>query len=193
MRPLPFPTVAVMLLAAIAGLLACDGQTAITEPDPGAEEPTQTTDGLPHGPLAAPNDTAGAELPSDVEIEVRQDLMDRWNAAVTAGDSAIDLHWAAFDQFPHPTYKGGSAEAYRAFAAVLLVFFQAGDNFDFLTRNRLFTLHLTYVFPSGASGLDTTFQALATNFAAPDGFGDIPLDVRNALQGIAEQIQSAPR
>ena len=114
--------------------------------------------------------------------------MARWNATATAGDTAFDFRWATFNQFPHPTFKGGSADAYRAFAVVLLGFFQARDNFDFLTRNQLFTLHLTYVFPNGAIGFDTSFQALATAFAAPDGFGAIPLEVRQALHWFADRM-----
>jgi hypothetical protein len=179
-------TVAFALFAALAALPACDGRTAL--PDPGSKE---ASNGLPNAALSAPASTpdAGGEPPTEAPAEVQQDLMARWNAVATAGDSAFDFHWTVFEAFPHPTYKGGSAPAYQAFAAVLLAFFQGGDNFDFLFRNHLFTLHLTHVFPSGQSGLDTTFQALATFFAAPGSFGDIPLDVRQGLQGFVDRMQ----
>jgi len=185
-------------LLAVTALLACDERTAIVDPEPGSSESPDASKGLPNGSLVAPLATTDAEAeppttepPAEVRIEVREDLMARWNGAASAADSAFQFQWTVFEQFPHPTYKGGSADAYRAFATVLLAFFQAGDNFDFLARNHLFTLSLTYVFPSGASGLDTTFQALAISFAAADGYGDIPLDVRRALQGIADRIQFA--
>ncbi len=194
MRPMPFAavagTVVTAFIAAVVGLPACDSPTALSDPDPGADEPGSATNASPTGSLSAPVDAtdAGAETPTEGRSGVEQDLMARWNAVATAGDAAFDFRWATFNQFPHPTFKGGSAEAYRAFAAVLLEFFQAQDNFDFLARSGLFTLHLVYVFPSGAIGLDTSFQALATSFAAPDGFGAIPLEVRQALQELADRM-----
>jgi len=34
------------------------------------------------------------------------------------------------DQFPHPTFKGGSAEAYGLFAEVIFGVLPSGDNFE---------------------------------------------------------------
>lgn len=196
MRSLPFAivgrTVVTALLAAVGGLSACDSRTSLWDPEPGSDEPDSTTSIPTTGSPIAPVDItvdAGAESPTAAGPGVEQDLLARWNAAASAAEVAFDFHWATFNQFPHPTFKGGSAEAYRAFAAVLLAFFQAGDNFEFLTRNQLCTFHLVYVFPNGGIGFDTSFQALAMAFAAPDGFGAIPFEVRQALQGFADRMQ----
>src|SRR4051812_20919654 len=81
--------------------------------------------------------------------EIQQSLMSCWNvvaAGVTTMAGGGDFLWNVFDQFPHPTFKGGSAEAYEHFAGVLVAFFENGDNFDYLAKNRLFTLPLLYVF-----------------------------------------------
>ena len=116
------------------------------------------------------------------------DILTRWNAIADAQASTFDFHWGEVDQFPHPTYKGGTAEAYRAFADVLLAFFAAGDNFAFLSAHHRFDVPLRYVFPSGQSGLDTSFRALATSFASAASFGDIPLATRTGLQGFADRM-----
>jgi hypothetical protein len=184
---------AMALVAATSA--ACDDRTAIVDSDPRPN--AQAPDASTGAPATAGNlDTAGAVQTdgtgnAGADVELVQDVMARWNAAAAATSSTFDFHWAAFEQFPHPTYKGGSAQAYQDFAAVLLAFFQAGDTFDFLAHHHLFTLHLTYTFPSGQSGLDTTLQALVTSFANPDGFGNVPSDVRQALRDIADRISSA--
>jgi hypothetical protein len=104
--------------------------------------------------------------------------------------SNFNFEWTAFTQFPHPTYKGGSAEAYQVFAVVLLNFFQADDNFGFLSANHLFGLRLRYIFPSGQSGLDTSFAELAAYFSSPSAFGNIPAPTRMNLGVISERIKS---
>jgi hypothetical protein len=119
---------------------------------------------------------------------VDADILTRWNAIADKQASTFDFHWSVVDQFPHPTYKGGTAEAYRAFAEVLLAFFAAGDNFDFLSAHHRFDVPLRYVFPSGQIGLDTSFRKLATSFASPASFGDIPLATRTRLQGFADRM-----
>ncbi len=115
--------------------------------------------------------------------------MDRWNAAVSAAGSGIDFHWLEYDQFPHPTFKGGTEEAYGQFAAVLLQFFQQGDDFAFLANGNLFTTPLLYVFPSGQVGIDTSFEQLAMQFSSSTGFGDAPLDTRQALAAFLARMQ----
>jgi hypothetical protein len=191
-RAVPFT--ATMLLA--AGVPSCQGDTAILEADPTGQPPadaTPATTAVTTPPASEPQAPPSSAQPSDtpaVTAELGRDLMARWNAVVPAADSTFDFHWRAFEQFPHPTYKGGSAEAYRAFATLLLAFFQQGDDFDFLARNHLFGLELVYVFPSGANGLSTNFAELAASFAAPDGYGAIPADTRQALQAIADRIAS---
>src|SRR5262252_7492732 len=127
------------------------------------EPPTSTTDATTT-PTTPPVDTQ----------EVQQSLLARWNAVSGAPVDGFDFRWNTFNQFPHPTFKGGTAEAYQAFAKVLLAFFDAGDNFDFLSRNHLFRLHLIYVFPSGQTGLDTNFEDLAVYLTNTDGFPNVP-------------------
>ena len=116
----------------------------------------------------------------------QQDLMNRWNAAADVAATAIDFHWPAYDQFPHPTFKFGTEEAYQQFAEVLLLFFQR--DFDFLAQNHLFQTRLRNVFSSGQVGLDTTFQELATDFSSSTAFGNIPDATRQELKGFLDRM-----
>jgi len=119
---------------------------------------------------------------------ISQQLMSRWNQAADSLLGTFTFHWSKFDQFPHPTYKGGSAEAYQSFAQVLLTFLQRGDDFDFLEHNSLIDLHLVYVFPSGQSGLDTSFRQLITDFSTGTTWANIPSATRNSLQQYADKL-----
>ena len=110
-------------------------------------------------------------------------LMTRWNGAVDAVKVPIDFHWPSFDRFPHPTYKGGSSQAYEQFAAVLLKFLQ--DNADFLASEDLFQTELRDVFPSGQVGLRTSFRELAAEFSATKS-GDIAAKTREALAAFVD-------
>jgi hypothetical protein len=141
------------------------------------------------GGIAGGGSGSTAGSPGSVDVTtVDADILNRWNEIADAQASTFDFHWGEVDQFPHPTYKGGTAEAYRAFAEVLLAFFAAGDNFAFLSEHHRFDVSLRYVFPSGQSGLDTSFRALATSFASAASFGDIPLATRTGLQGFADRM-----
>jgi hypothetical protein len=167
---------AVLALTVTCGL-ACDARAPIgadTTLGPG-------TDGVT---------TSDPQEPAPDPAQVRAELMARWNAAADSVPATLDFHWSTFDQFPHPTYKGGTVEAYQQFAVVLLAFFHAPGNFGFLAQNHLFTLHLTYVFPSGQVGLDTTFQQLATTFASPTAYGDLSDSMRTAFADVAARIAS---
>jgi len=172
----------VMTMTVSVAFTACDGRGAL--PDLGVAP------GQPGG-----NATGGTTGTTPVDTaEVRQSLLARWNAVASTGGPTFDFQWTTFEQFPHPTYKGGSSEAYRAFATVLLAFFRNGDDFDFLGRNHLFQLPLVYVFPSGQNGLDTSFEALAKSFSASGAYGDIPADTQQALAAFAVRMDdpSAP-
>jgi len=173
------------LMVACGAASGCGGRPLVGEPSPPADagSPMTTTDATP------PTDTNPNTAPIDTP-EIEQSLMARWNAVASTPVDAFDFFWSTFNQFPHPTYKGGSAEAYQAFAKVLLAFFDSGDNFDFLARNRLFQLHLIYVFPSGQNGLDTNFEALAIYLTNTDGFPSVPADTRNALGAYVDRIKS---
>lgn len=171
------------------GAAGCEGRPLV-EPSPPVRPGTSTTT---TADAATPSDatppTTAPTTPVDTP-EVEQSLLARWNAVASAPVDGFDFHWNTFNQFPHPTFKGGSAEAYQAFAKVLLAFFDDGDNFDFLARNRLFKLHLIYVFPSGQTGLDTNFEDLAVYLTKSDGFPDVPADTRNALAAYVDRIKA---
>jgi hypothetical protein len=63
---------------------------------------------------------------------------------------------------PHPTFKGGSVEAYHQFALVLVAFYERGDNFAYLAQNHLFN------YPLSSHGLITTFLDLTALVLASD-------------------------
>jgi len=124
---------------------------------------------------------------------LKTDLLSRWNAvgdSVTVKDFGT-FHWGNFDQFPHPTYKGGSAEAYQSFADLLVTFFDRGDNFVFLSNNLLFRFPFHYISPSGQSLGEWTFEELTTQFASND-WASISAETRQKLQAFATRIQTAP-
>jgi hypothetical protein len=88
-----------------------------------------------------------------VDPDVQTGLLARWNAAVDATHPAIDFHWTELQNFPAPTFRGGSSEAYSQFAAVLVRFFQTDGNLMFLGDNEL----LDVSFDSGpAASMQTT-------------------------------------
>jgi hypothetical protein len=81
----------------------------------------------------------------------------------------------------------GTPQAYGEFAEVLLAFFQAGDNFDFLTQNQLFRFPLTYTLLNGD---DTwTFEELA-NYFGTGSFGSYSEATRAAIAEFAARIQA---
>lgn len=129
---------------------------------------------------------------SQVSAPIEQALMDRWNAVVDEIPSSFHFHWSRFDQFPHPTFQGGSREAYGEFADNLLAFFQRADDFDFLAEQHLFRIPLQYVFASGMIGVDTTFEKLARDFSSDTAFGNISDGTRAGLKAIAAQIAQQP-
>jgi hypothetical protein len=180
---LPRMKMLVGVVVACGAAFGCEGRPLMREPGPPAEpgNTTTTTTGTPPATTPTP--------PVDTQ-EVQQSLLARWNAVAGAPVDGFDFRWSTFNQFPHPTFKGGTAEAYQAFAKVLLAFFDRDDNFDFLTRNHLFKLHLIYVFPSGETGLDTNFEALAVYLTNSDGFPNVPADTRNALAAYVDRIEA---
>jgi hypothetical protein len=117
---------------------------------------------------------------------MQQALMTHWNDAVDAAGTTTDFHWTSYDQFPHPTYKMGTAEAYNDFAAVLLLFFR--QSFDFLAQNHLFQAPLRYIFPSGQNGLDTNFQKLASDFSSNAGVSNLSDSDRQELKGYLDRM-----
>jgi hypothetical protein len=143
------------------------------------------------GADAAPPPPVDASPTATPPVQVQQELMDRWNAVVDQqppGD--FDFHWRAYDQFPHPTFKGGSAEAYRAFAVALLAFLEARDDFDFLARNHLFRTPLVAATVSGQGNAVTTFAALAASLSSPDSFATVPEETRAPLAAYSAKIEA---
>jgi hypothetical protein len=178
--------VRLVLLVAVSGALGCEAR-ALMRGDPAAATPGTPTAGT--DAMAPVGVDAGA--PSGTDPALVQEMMRRWNATVDSGTWAIDFHWSQVDEFPHPTFKGGTAEAYGQFAAVLLAFFQRADDFDFLAQNHLFTMQLRDDTASGVGDLVTSFAELADYFSSTSAFGDIPPDVRSGLAQVAQQIHAA--
>jgi hypothetical protein len=143
----------------------------------------------PDGDPGPPINDAGGPVVDRATLE--KQIMARWNAVADGGTSSINFHWDVFEQFPHPTYKGGTAEGYGEFAEVLAAFFERDDNFDFLERNELFETPLLYVFPSGQEGLRTSFEELAIYFSSDTAFGDIASATRVRLQTAAARIRES--
>jgi hypothetical protein len=137
------------------------------------------------------------DLPPDPAPEVQQELMSRWNAvakAVTvpfAGSTVtVDFLWTSYNQFPHPTYKGGSAEAYQAFADILVAFYGRDDNFTFLANNHLFRIALRYVISSGQT-TRWTFEQLTDDFSSND-WATISMATKLKLVEFAARIHMSP-
>jgi hypothetical protein len=143
----------------------------------------------PDGDPGLPTNDAGGPVVDRATLENQS--MARWNAVADGRTSSVNFHWDVFDKFPHPTYKGGTAEAYGEFAEVLAGFFERDDNFDFLERNELFETPLLYVFPSGQEGLRTSFEELANYFSSGTAFGDVAPETRARLRTVAERIREA--
>lgn len=143
---------------------------------------------------------AGQEETSQSASAVAQDeqrqLMDRWNAtvsstpvsAVTTAD--LDFTWPIYDQFPHPTYKHGTAEAYQAFAAILIAFLQNDDNFQYLAQHGLFDARVGYRFANGSMESNWSFRELVAWFEADQGFFVLSEQERSELASLSERIEA---
>jgi hypothetical protein len=134
--------------------------------------------------------------PADVQAE----LLKRWNAV--AADMTFDVpvvgkanfKWAEYGNFPHPTFRGGSGEAYGAFAKVLVTFLQKGDNFDYLAKNGLFATELETTVPGGSlKGTGWTFAGFIKQFSGPNTFAKLDDDTRKAIKDLSERIDSASK
>ncbi len=139
-------------------------------------------------------DTAAAK---EKRAKAEAELVKRWNA-VAQGMSAdlpapfgtVTFVWKNVDDFPHPTFKGGSAEAYGGFANVLTAFLQQGDNLDFLIDSGLLTAELrTGVAGGSGKGTGWSFANFVNQFSAPNAHGNHDGDTRKALKTISDRIQ----
>lgn len=146
---------------------------------------------------AAEKTKADEAKQKEAQKKTLAEVQKRWNA--TAGGVAlqvpnlgqIDFQWDD-NKFPHPTFKGGSAEAYGAFAAAFLSFLQKDDNFDYLAKNNLFYAELRYAFPNGM-GEKWTFAQLANQFSQPKAHGDHDDATRKALKEYAEKMKKTAK
>lgn len=122
-------------------------------------------------------------------------MMDRWNHKAVGiqipfldGQSNVTLIWNEINNFPHPTFKGGSEAAYQKFAEVFVLFLE--DEFSYLKNHHLFTYPLIVQSPNGAILLETTFEELSGSLAGNDL---ISAELRERLgllhQRILEAIQ----
>jgi|GEM_PF-2822728 len=142
---------------------------------------------------AAEQTKADKAKQKEAQKKALAEVQKRWNA--TAGGVAlqvpnlgqINFQWDD-DKFPHPTFKGGSAEAYGAFAGAFLSFLQKDDNFDYLAKNNLFNAELRYVFPNGM-GEKWTFAQLADQLSQPKAHGNHDDATRKALKAYAEKMK----
>lgn len=123
------------------------------------------------------------------------EAMVRWNKVADGvrvpfpgGGRTVGLEWVN-DTFPHPTFKGGSKEAYGAFARVMVTFLDSKGTFDLLAENDLFAHPLRYAPPGGNElKVDWTFGQLITDLAQPGALGDHDDATRKALKGYADKI-----
>lgn len=131
---------------------------------------------------------------TEAKAKLAKDLIEastRWNAVADGMTFPIPMfgnvnfHWSV-GSFPHPTFKGGSAEAYGAFAGVLLAFLQRGDNFDFLIKNQLVGAELRF-----AERNNPTFEKLLEQFSQPNAHGNHDEQTRKALKGYLDRIRDS--
>jgi hypothetical protein len=131
--------------------------------------------------------------PADVQAE----LLKRWNEVAADMTFAVpvvgkaNFKWAEYGNFPHPTFRGGSAEAYGAFAKILVAFLQKGDNFDYLTKNGLFTTELeTSVSGGSLKGTGWTLAGFVKQFSGPNNFAKLDDGTRKALEELAAKLDT---
>jgi hypothetical protein len=93
---------------------------------------------------------AKAEAAKQKAMMLEAELRDRWNEVGPkyAVGGFNTFRWPGPNAFPHPTFKGGSNEAYTTFAKALVEFLETGNNFEFMEKNNLFTMELGF----GGSG-----------------------------------------
>lgn len=95
------------------------------------------------------------------------ELLERWNE-VAKGKTVSgfgNFLWPQFDQFPHPTFRGGSYEAYTVFAEILLDFLSRKDNMKFIRENNLSTIPIYYVLLGGQRSDFGKLENLVKSFA----------------------------
>jgi hypothetical protein len=132
--------------------------------------------------------------PKDVQTE----LLKRWNAVAddktfyTPDSRPINFTWAEYMNFPHPTFKGGSGEAYGALGQVLVAFLQKEGNFEYLVKNDLFTMDLVVGGGPrpGQKGIRTSFATWAKQLCDPKSIAKMDDESRKALAELSKKIEA---
>jgi hypothetical protein len=124
----------------------------------------------------------GAGCDPEPSRELQEEVRGRWNALPGLQAPPLDFRWPELDRFPHPTFQGGTPEAYRRFAELLVSFLESQENFDYLAKHGLFRLKLRNVFPSGQVGVETTFEELTSLDAG------LPTDTADRLRRLHDRI-----
>jgi hypothetical protein len=128
------------------------------------------------------------------------ELVKRWNAVAVEQpevlpnfDKPVTFTWDGA-HFPHPTFKGGNAEGYGAFARLLVAFLHKGDNFEFIMSNRMFSANLRSGV-NGPSGPDAGWNLaeLVKDFSQPNGLGTHDDATRNHLKALLAKIVAASK
>jgi len=123
-----------------------------------------------------------------VSAEVQQDLMARWNAVAEGVTvESWDFHWKRFADFPHPTFKGGSDEAYTAFANILVAFYEKDDTFGYLESNKLFDMTLQVSYADEKVAFETSFAKL-TDLVVMSDLPNLSADARAKLKDFDDRI-----
>ena len=126
-----------------------------------------------------------------VSAEVQQDLMGRWNQVADGITvESWNFRWDRFSDFPHPTFKGGSSEAYIAFARILVAFYELDDTFGYLESNKLFTMPLQMSYADRKVAFETSFAELTKLLVTVD-FATIPADTLGKLRDFDARIAMA--
>lgn len=125
---------------------------------------------------------------------LEEEMRTRWNAVPAAGANIAlpvvnmgNFKWTGANAFPHPTFKGGSEEAYTAFAKVLVAFLETGDNFEFMQKNDLFKTEFGF----GGTG-KITFVTFGAQLAQPGSLASGDKDNQKKLSALVAKMK-APR
>lgn len=118
------------------------------------------------------------------------EMRTRWNAVgpnFAVGNFGT-FQWPGPDAFPHPTYKGGSHEAYTTFARALVAFLEAGDNFEFMRKNGLFDAEIGFALKG-----KLRLGAFAEQLAKPGSLAAGDEDNRKKLEALVAKIKAPPK
>jgi hypothetical protein len=133
---------------------------------------------------------ADAEAAKAKAAALEGEMRTRWNAIGpgVAVRGFGDFRWTGPNMFPHPTFKGGSEEAYTAFVKVLVTFLEAGDNFEFMQKNDLFAVELGF----GGKG-KVRLVEFAAQLAKPGSLGAGDEENRKKLEALVAKMKAPPK